>query len=946
MRRRLAIYRSKWEHLSKRHEDIESRLAGVLDEYADSPGQDFPWSYAVIGTFGAGKTQLLCHICRLSLERGLAPLYFVAEDLFQEVVATADDRVWLPASLDDLILEKVRKARESLAAGDTEALRGVLRPRSENAEAMMADVLTRFKSSDIGSVRTVVLVDELEGQYGNLQERVQSKDRSPLREWLEGTEHLKFVALAPAGIYEMGGADQTRVERIVIPPADVSYVRDTYLPDSPGKANACWWLSRGKPRHLFKAYEKLRDIDVASLQADAIHLLVRDELDAIGQEPSRVPPAVLDAIKPTKYHAVLSLEPEEGETARRYVIDAANLDTGLFAERLVEAFRSLRKEDGVLIGGYFKMVVKALSNGSGTTYLAMDDLPELLALVLDLFLEYEHASPEIKDRLRELMVLYEGLNQPSVHVSLSRLWDHKETEWELPLSVGEIKGAFPFPIMNPMVRGHLPRDVERELEGQGLPIWKWHKDAVSVLFCASWRDFCGYSQTDEFLSLVLPNGHAVVCVVPSRDTEGERSKLHEWLERNQKLSVTAAPPLIGDFLLSAAGELAGNIPGELTNMLQAFASDKDDIVLSRKSTIYAEAIDELVRADMPMPSLFFRSAPPGADSTWGIDYIGNRALAVSGCALAFADMNQADKECLAQLRDLFKSGKEGKGVGYLHAFVVPGRAGHTSLVDDLMPRYVKRRGVRDAPVVGRLIEYLSNAQKQLSELARLISREQFSKLSTGEDEKRLLEAFWRATRGEFDEGELSPLVQQLQNEVIPGVEEANEVESRAMALVKVQGIGFGGLEDIVRPKDSYVKLLQCAQYAQQGRGAGSSLLRNLHELLLTQMLANTADKVRTMGGLLSTVRAALDELESARTDLKKNYWEYERAALFADVGENDIESFISTEAHVGGTPTLETLSHEIEDVTAGILKASATLGRIESHLASIEDTVASLKEAQ
>jgi len=467
----LADYGSEWQHLSKRHEELEQRIEAVLTQYCQVPGTELKWAYAVVGTFGAGKTQLLYHIFDKAMGKGLLPLYFFAEDLFREVISAKDNRVWSPANVNDLVVQKAEEARASLAKSDRNALKAALHPRNESAARMLEGLIARFGSADVNSVKTVLLLDELEQQYGTLQEKVEAKDRSPLRGWLEGKENLKFVALAPAGIYEMGGADQTRVDRIVIPPADVSYIRENYLPQSAGKANACWWLSRGKPRHLFKAYEKLKDLDTDALEVPAIHLLVRDELDSIGQEPSRVPAVVLEGIPATQCHWVLNLAPVDGETGRRYVIDASNLDAGLFAEKLTAAL-GMRTEDAALIGGYLKMVAKALSDQTGFSYVDVDDLPQILALAFDLFLEYEHASPQVKDRLRELMGLYERLGEAVLHVELSRLWDCRNISKQLPLSVKQIREAFPFPVMSPMVKDFLPKDIEQKYEGQGLPVWK------------------------------------------------------------------------------------------------------------------------------------------------------------------------------------------------------------------------------------------------------------------------------------------------------------------------------------------------------------------------------------------------------------------------------------------------------------------------------------------
>lgn len=945
MVRILADYEAEWEHLSKPHEDVEKRIETILNQYSQAPNSEFKWSYAVIGTFGAGKTQLLYHIFKKSVERGLLPLYFVAEDLFREIISKDTGQTWFPGTLNALVAEKVERARDSLTRSDVQALKEVLNPRNENTTKMMEELINQF-SGDQCLPRTVVLLDELEQQYGTLQDNVEAKDRSPLREWFEGKGHLKFVALAPAGIYEMGGADQTRVDRIVIPPADVSYIREKYLPQNPGKANACWWLSRGKPRHLFKAYEKLKQLDTDSLEAPAIHLLVRDELDSIGQEPSRVPPAVLEGIPANRCRLLLNLAPIEGETRRRFVIDAHNLDTGLFAEKLREAFEAfkLKREDAALIGGYFKMVTKALSDESGFSYVDLDDLPELLGLTLDLFLEYEHASPQVKGRLRELMSLYEGLRQPNLFVSLPPLWDSRESSKQLPFSVRQIREAFPFPVMNPMVKNYVPKDIESKLEGQGLPIWKWEEGSIAVLFFASWRDFETYSRKDEFYSLVLPDSKGLLCILPVEQVEGERTILHKWLEQNGKLKIAPAPPLLADFLFSAAGEIQSTIPGELTEILTRFQEDKTDVILSRKSRIYSEAIHDLVRTNLLIPASFCRQLPPYADSVWGNSQIGNPAIAVPGCALAFGNMNPTERVSLARLQELFKSGKEGRGAGPLHPFIVRPRAGHTSVVDDLVPRYDTRGEVRNSPAVARLKEYFGVAEKELSELARLLTLQDFLKLSDEENRRRLVEAFWRAVRGEFDEEGLDSLTERMEREVVPIVREASQLEAEVINHLALEGIDFDDAEDIVRAKDGLEKLLGNAKDVAQDRGSGAPLVRNLYRLLMSQLLDNIDKDLRNLSSSLGSSKTAVSSIKGVSEDLKKNFWEHGKAAQFAEIKEEDINSLVSQETRIEGRLSLGELEEEIRARITSLEGVSESLASLERTLTKLETAIRGPKE--
>ena len=88
----LADYGADFRALSLRHEQLIKKCQELPNAYQHGKAQH-P-TYAVIGTFGAGKTQALCHLALRAMERGLAPLLFLAEDLFYDTIRTDTDTVF------------------------------------------------------------------------------------------------------------------------------------------------------------------------------------------------------------------------------------------------------------------------------------------------------------------------------------------------------------------------------------------------------------------------------------------------------------------------------------------------------------------------------------------------------------------------------------------------------------------------------------------------------------------------------------------------------------------------------------------------------------------------------------------------------------------------------------------------------------------------------------
>jgi len=545
----VADYDRKWEPLSNEHEKIDQGIKQILEKYKNEKSIE-SFAYAILGTYGIGKTQLLYQLHKYSIEMDIVPLYFLAEDLFREIITETEGHQWTPGEVYSLVEKKIDDIRKCLDNGDRTKLENIIDPREKirkDCPPLINRIIEKFSHNISEDTQVILLVDELEGQYGNLQNIVKTKDRSPLREWLESKTHLKFLAFAPAGIYELGSADRDRVKRIVIPSADVKYIRENIIKDA-GRSNSCWWFSRGKARQLFKAVDILNELN-QSLDSDEASRIIRTVLDPIGQPPNEVPPAVVDRIKPSKVPYLFQLSPTKLEKARRYVIDTENLSVGELADRLVEAF-NIYENSAILLAEYFKKTVRTLSDEKWLTYIDEDELPELFSLTLDHFLEYEHGSPELSKRFGEILSLYERTKEEhaAVYGIIGKLWEYKEVEMGLPLSVGKIRETFPFPTMNPIVKNYVPADMKQKWEGRGLPIWKWTEGDITILFFASSRDFMDYLETDEFLDSALPNGKGVLCFLPHGEKIGVEKPLLKWLKGRDKLRIKYLPHLLTDFL--------------------------------------------------------------------------------------------------------------------------------------------------------------------------------------------------------------------------------------------------------------------------------------------------------------------------------------------------------------------------------------------------------------
>jgi hypothetical protein len=934
----IADYQKPWEHLSRDHETKDREVQKVLNDYRrDEPVKYM--AYAILGTYGVGKTHFLYHIHRYALGNDMLPLYFIAEDLFREIISERD-RTWTPGELYSLVEDKISKIKNLMASGSVSEIPKIIDPRgkiSKDSPDVMSSILTKLSSPMLANPKLILLVDELEGQYGNLQKIVQTLDRSPLREWLESKTHLKFLAFAPAGIYELGGADRDRVKRVVIPSADVKYVRSNLINDV-GKSNACWWLSRGKARQLFKAVEVLKTKDVEYFQdSSKASRLIKDELDAIGQPPTEVPPAVTDKTLPSKVPYLLKLEPVACGTGRRYVIDADKLQTGELANRIIDAFH-VNKSNAILISEYFKKTVLALSDINWLTYVDEKDLPELFCLVLDHFLEYEHGNPEISKTFGEIMGLYERSKDEhaAMHGTIGTLWERRETESGLPLTIEEIRGAFPFPTMNPIVKDYVPDETKRKWEGKDTPLWRWGDGNVTNLFFGSARDFVEYAKTDEFLSMIVPDGKGVLCLLPFEEglKKADIKPLFKWSEANGKLRVVRLPHLLTDFLLSASGEVS-SIPGDLLEVLNNFKANKEDILLSRKVEIYERALENTVMDESPKPLVICRGSPPDADTVWGRTQIA-RNIAVSGVALAFEIIKPEERNLLADLRELFRGGREGRGLGDLRYLIssrdAPGKGGHTRLPDRLLPYRARGAGIKNTENIEKLKVYWnSEAINKITDLARILPLAEFVKLHQDEDISRLLEALWRTTREEFEAEDLAGYIVKLEQGIIPPLQACQDLENKGTQF-GLQGIDFGQYTNLVKSLPGFKKLLELTRTADDT----SPIIKSIFSILL-ETTSDIDDDIRNLDNLCSSAKRALEELNTSAEQLRQNIWEYKKAVKFSGLVQETIKEMIGEQMKMNGIPELEDVETTAQEAKGCLDNMSDSLSELEKRLSDIND---------
>jgi len=931
-----ARYDEEWLPLSPQHTRLRQSIDQILEDFANGNKQRYT-SHAIIGAFGSGKTQALYYIFRQACGLGLLPMYVHAEVLFSELL---EQPQFVPTELAESARQKEEQFLVAACEGAFDEVASVIDPRGVYRDAFPESIsipVEQCRGEGPVATKVVVLVDECEGIYRELVERC--KGEGPLREWLQAPR-LKFLAFAPMGLYDMHRADLGRINRLVLPAVDVAFVRENYLPDA-GQSNAAWWLSRGKPRPLFRAIEVIKSNQDRLDDVAVAVSLIRDQLDPVGQGTTEVPPAEISQVSPERIPSLFSIAPKVTKVEKLPLVIPPNWKIDALASHLTTNY-GLRNDIAIAVADNLKSTTATLSDEEGYSYIPLSELVDLLLLALDRLLEHDFDTVKALGGTDSILRLYQelrGEGMATLTAAVVQIFNTgRAARKQLPLQLRTIRSAFPFPTVDPTL-DTLPEVSREHWEGQGLPLWTWRDNDTVHYFFVSARDFQSYAEADAFRVHVLGDRKAARCLFASEIDVSHINlgAFERWLTDTGKMEIESLNPLTSDFLLSLADpESIAQIPARLEKHIQQMRNvHASDVIIQRKIDIYNQGVLSDTRA--LTPAIFCRedaAVLSDAEDTWGTSRMGAADVAISGIALAFADVSDVERQLFADLRELFAGDRR---AGPLRELLTQTRRGHATLVDNMLPRKTPN-GVEDRPMIRRLSEYWSTNQKsKLHELAQLVPLSDFRRLTENDDLKRVVEAFWRSSRRQFEQvGRLQDLLQVLR-EADSALQEARALETVLKEDFSLLGLSFDGEQE--RLLNSYggfhdlvTSLREVAQREKQ--------LHPLTQHIIASLLS--AITLPDMGRLQRNVRAAqsaLEQRQNALDTLARNIEEMRRAARFCSIDLGDVTGLDAVLSYSEERPSptavaTDAMQHVnvIREINGQIIKIEKTLQSIEKLL--------------
>lgn len=855
----------KWENLSSEHERLEKTFLDILQKYLR--GDDLlGYSYLITGVFGRGKTTFLYHILKKSIDMGMLPIYVIAIDLFNYI--EAEDY----SAVRNAINTVIEKLKNSFKNKDLSFYENFIKAMPENSRKKLLEYyktnIDKIKHFD----KIILLIDELEDAYPKLKMKAGG---DPLRTWLE-ENYLKILALTPTGIYDLGGADESRLIKFPIPAVDIEYLRNKFDLDA-GKANILWWLSRGNPRHIIQNLPIIKQLDKLKSLKDIIDTL--RNLHPIGKEPTKVPAIQLDSIQKdyTKIKYLVNLKPLKTKEPYAGFKISKDLDEGSLANIFRKVFNLKPEEEEIalLLAYYFKLVSMVLSDDQYNFYLEVGELKAFIELVLDIMLENEQKRESVEKNIVKILQIFNELSTKK-DILFAQFISEKprgldystNLDKKLPIEISKIKDLFPQPSVNPIVNID-PNRIFELYEGKGQPICIRKMNNIMIFFFASLRDLKKYIELkEEFLSHILPEGKSALILLPDDVPENflekiesaEITQLIKWLKDCGKINFVRISPHLKLFLLSLPSEDI-KIPYNFDEIIDDIKSNKNiSFWTARKIEIYKNALDKLIQENNPHPWLFFpeNRELAGRKNIWGENQLKEKEVAVAGLALAFYDIRR-DKKNLIELRNLFKTQSPR---GKLADIKVGG--GLPTLADDILPRKDRRGRLTHSSCIEGIKRFWTTEEKEkLKELARLLSLDHFLKLGGNEEDyKRVLEALWRAERDEFDvdDSKLDSLKNRLE-EILKKLEKIlNTLKewSRAYKITIIFKDDYEKLlvDDTLNGLEKFYKL----QFK-------SKLGKYIYYLYLKAILEKVEGKISNIYREIDEIKNDIKELKSGMEDL-------------------------------------------------------------------------------
>jgi len=747
------------------HETIRKNLETPIGEFINNKKQDL---FALWGPYGQGKTQLMYHLFKYAWNnRGLA-LFTKLERLLPKDELDGSDQ--FKEYIEKLVKESITKIKN----GEIDEV-DLLNNECKN---WLKKWLEKNQIRENIGDRTVLLIDEMEQNYKTLLDKVKTDDNSPLKDCTAQDSFMIIAAFAPTSQYEAltGEAEKRRWKPFRLPTLSAEVLRGR----NAKYGNFAWWVSKGRLGLAFKILDVLQTRLLNDL-SDFDEFANKD-IGSIAKVPS------LDTSELARYMEVkdyiIELFPHSEVEYKNGLISGKIIKEEEFITILKDGLREKWEPKEIeIFGDYLKYVISALSNEKG--FLVPhenggDDLKRILAL-LEITVDF---AIEMEGRGETIASIYGKIYK----------WENFEQFYYTKLfprisSLGSIDGSavsydllpklFPLPITSPIVGKYSVEESRESLLTSHPPTNHIAEDIETHYGCQiTFFYFINDQKLKQFLNSAdikdfLPPDRGLVCVVLGDKEEIRLEGVAGWLKSQSRIRVGYPSKLLRDFLISFmdySQQLTQD--KELRSILQKEVEEefKKDKTLSRKLDYYKNMLNEFIRfnSSLALTRGKFEVKNRETITTHQIEH--TRFSDIVGLSFCKTD----ELSTFHAFKQIIMGSDELKEL----------RAGVTGLLKDVSVSQVGHKPIKLNKPLEIVKNSYSSVLDDLRVLANLVGEEDFIRLSSEENSKKVLKGIFKyikpPTHNKFT----------VTQEINDGIKSIEKLEESRGEINKI----FGGFE--------------------------------------------------------------------------------------------------------------------------------------------------------
>lgn len=713
----------EYEGLTEKHKTIKAQLEKAISQYLkDKKGKPA----TIQGPYGSGKTQILYYLFKYCWDNGGVGIYTHLEKIIPA-------KEMGPLDYAEYLKKLVKEESQLLANGDSKLMMGKVKDYAINS----------IKKISSNENPIILFVDEVEQQYKLLDSRVNTDDRSPMREVIARVNNGEagfylLMAFAPVSFYEFskGEAQTGRFLPIILPIVEPMTIRTLFGETG----NLIWWMGKGRYRGVSRTQ------DILSANVSDIRKISKKELldicNNIGPIGG-VPALEFENIEKVDDFDIfrdflVHLEPNEqgGEIhsgpikvvtkCRIFNNEKCNLN-----DILEKSLRNSEVSKVTDISHYLSIILDALSTSDGKKPLFIEptDWKELLNIVEDVILEFEGENKLPSEDLRKLQ---ENISDflYKIRSNVDSISVVKEGYCITPLF---LRTLFPFPISSPNLTNK-NIDEQRENLGDQTYLAKEERNGISIAF------FLNADKIKEYLvqesKNFLNEAKALVTVNLGKETNINIPKLAQWLQKEGRLRVISLTQILSDFLVSflywVKNEHGESLPINLLDKLEEYHSkaEKDK---ARKIAYYDSRIREYL--DRELPKLPISKYALGDKTGFDEFKVGRVGLVSEVIGFAFVD-GKNDWESIYKFRQEFKNTE------FIRSESTNKKTGVPTALENLVVEDRKTKGITIGVVLRRISDSFRKHLPDLTEVVDEINKEEFVRIPTDKDSERIFEGIF------------------------------------------------------------------------------------------------------------------------------------------------------------------------------------------------------------